>query len=374
MIVFLSVFPPFRGGISRFGDHVLSELKKHSSIRALNYKKQYPSLLFPGKTQLDLEIKDHESLRWVHPYNPFQWFRDLPKGDQKEPITHFIYTHWHPFFIPSTLALIKKIKKRNPNCTISGLIHNVLPHETFPFQYELVESLFTKSDRLFTLSTEGSQSVSIFSSHKHKTRQLFHPIYESTESNFTKNELRSKWEVPENATVLLFFGLIREYKGLSLLIEAFNKAADARPDLYLCIAGEFYEPQDYYEDQLRPELSDRVTILNKFLSKEEASEMFRLSDVLVLPYKKATQSGVLADAIAYGLPSIVTNQPGFTDYLIDGYNGIVLKTQESNELANELFRIDKKSLEKYRANTLSLQKKYNWETFGKDLFKLLQEI
>lgn len=373
MIVFLSVFPPFRGGISRFGDHVLSELKKHSSILAFNYKKQYPALLFPGKTQLDLEHKKHESIRVIHPYNPFYWFRALPI-EVEEPLTHFIYTLWHPFFIPSTLALIRKIKKRNPNCTISGLIHNVLPHETFPFQYELVEALFNKSDRLFTLSTEGSQSVSIFKKHPKKTRQLFHPIYESNESEFNKNDLRKKWGIPENATVLLFFGLIREYKGLSLLIEAFNEAADVRPDLYLCIAGEFYESQSHYEDQLRPELSNRVKIINKFLTQEEASDMFRLADVLVLPYKKATQSGVLADAIAYGLPSIVTNQPGFTDYITDGYNGVVLETQSAYQLAKALKHLDKKSLENYRANTLTLQKKYNWETFGQDLFKHLEEI
>src|SRR5690606_27041589 len=142
-----------------------------------------------------------------------------------------------------------------------------------------------------------------------KVVQLYHPIYESLPIDSDKTKLRTKWGIPENAFVVLFFGLIREYKGLSLLIEAFNKVAEQRKDVHVLVAGEFYEPQSEYEEQIQPEYMHRVHIYNQFLSNEEAGEVLTLADVLTLPYKHATQSGVLADAIAYELPAIATNQP-----------------------------------------------------------------
>lgn len=372
MISFLSVFPPFRGGISRFSDHVFEELKKYNTVHAINYIRQYPRILFPGKTQLLSEKKAHDSKRLIHAYNPINWLNF--KFQQEDSFSHFIYSQWHPFFIPSTLAVIKKVQKHSPQVKISGIVHNVLPHESFPIQNQLVSALFRKTDTIFTLSSQGSGAAQLISTSSGKIKQLFHPIYEKQVILTEKSTLRKLYGIPENANVLLFFGLIREYKGLSILIEAFNKIAETRKDMYLLIAGEFYEPQNEYEEQIRPEFMDRVQIKNYFLSDKEAAEILTLSDILILPYKSATQSGVLADAIAYGLPAIATNEPGFNDFIENDRSGIIMKTRTSEELAQILLQIKFSDLEIFRNNLENVKSKFSWLQFGEELFQELYKI
>ncbi|TNE73505.1 glycosyltransferase [bacterium] len=373
MIGFLSVFPPYRGGISRFSDYVLHELNQYEKTIPINYSKQYPSLLFPGKTQLDAHFKGHSSVRFLHAYNPLNWFKSID-GILDEPVSHLIYTHWHPFFTPSTLSFIKRVKRKHPHVKVSGIVHNVLPHEKFPFQETLVNQLFKKSDRVFTLSTQGSGAMQQFDGNLDKVVQLYHPIYEAQPIQADKPNLRKKWGIPEDAFVVLFFGLIREYKGLSLLIEAFNKVAEQRKDIHVLVAGEFYEPQSEYEEQIQPEFMNRVHIYNQFLSNEEAGEVLSLADILTLPYKHATQSGVLADAIAYELPAIATNQPGFTDFITHENNGIILKEYNSDELADVLRKINLTRIADLRAGLKDLKQRFSWQMFGEELFKKLSEI
>jgi len=372
MICFLSVFPPFRGGISRFSDHVLQELKMYDSVLAVNYSKQYPSFLFPGKTQLLENAEQHESIPLIHSYNPLAWFTHQEEFEKS--CSHIIFSHWHPFFTLSTIAAINQIKKHNPSVTVSCLIHNVLPHEKFPLQKLLVNKLFSKTDRLITLSTQGTNAIQVFPKQIDKVKQLFHPIYEKIENEINRNEKREEWGIPQNAFVILFFGLIREYKGLSLLIDAFNKIAEDRPDAFLLVTGEFYESQQSYEEQIRPDFNNRVLIKNCFLSDSEAAEVLSLSDILVLPYKSATQSGVLADAIAYNLPAIATNQPGFTDFIENGKSGIIMESQESEELATILLNINQEKLDYFKKNMVEVQSKFSWKQFGEELFQEVCKI
>jgi len=372
MICFLSVFPPFRGGISRFSDHVLQELKNYDSVLAVNYSKQYPNLLFPGKTQLLENAEKHESLPLIHSYNPLVWFSN--KEEFELPCSHIIFSHWHPFFTLSTLAAIHQIRKKNPSVSVSCIIHNVLPHEKFPFQNFLVKTLFSKTDKLITLSTQGSNAMQVFPEQVDKVRQLFHPIYERSAKDLNRNEIREHWGIPQDAFVILFFGLIREYKGLSLLIEAFNKIAETRTDAFLLVTGEFYESQQSYEEQIRPDFNSRVLIKNCFLSDSEAGEVLTMSDVLVLPYKAATQSGVLADAIAYNLPAIATNQPGFTDFIQNGKSGIIMKSQDSEELATILLNLSNDKLNYFRENMAEVQLKFSWKQFGEEIFQEVCKI
>ncbi len=367
MIAFLSVFPPFRGGISRFSDHVLHQLQLHDSVVPINYIRQYPSLLFPGKTQLDPNQLRHHSIRFLHAYNPINWLKSTQTILPSAP-NHFIYTHWHPFFVPSTLSMIVRLRKWNPEIRISGIVHNVLPHEPFPLQEKLVSTLFEQSDRIFTLSTQGSQALSVFKQASNKSIQLFHPIYEHNETVADRKTLRQNWKIPENAFVFLFFGLIREYKGLSLLIEAFNEIAEQRGDIHLVVAGEFYEPQTDYEEQIQPEFQHRVHIHNHFLSNQEVAEVLSLSDVLVLPYKRATQSGVLADAIAYNLPAIATNEPGFTDFLTDKVNGLIMKERNTEELIRNMLALNLQHVSQLKEGMKHMKHQFSWERFGKELF------
>ena len=372
MICFLSVFPPFRGGISRFSDHVFQELKKYDSVLAVNYSKQYPSLLFPGKTQLLKNAVDHESIPLIHSYNPLSWFQH--REELEKSCSHIICSHWHPFFTLSTIAIINQIKKHNPSVTITCLIHNVLPHEKFPFQKLLVKTLFSKSDRLITLSTQGSMAMQVFPKQVEKVKQLFHPIYEKNGNAINRNEKRDEWGIPQNAFVILFFGLIREYKGLSLLIEAFNKIAENRPEAFLLVTGEFYESQIFYEEQIRPDFNNKFLIKNSFLTDAEAAEVLSLSDILVLPYKSATQSGVLADALAYNLPAIATNQPGFTDFIDNGKSGIIMESQDSDELASILLNLNQEKLDFFKGNMAEVQAKFSWKQFGEELFQEVCKI
>jgi glycosyltransferase involved in cell wall biosynthesis len=231
-----------------------------------------------------------------------------------------------------------------------------------------VSTLFNQTDRIFTLSTQGTQALEAIKASRDKSVQLFHPIYEHHENVEDKKTLRNNWGIPENAFVLLFFGLIREYKGLSLLIEAFNSIAEERNDIHLVVAGEFYESQLEYEEQIQPEFQHRVHIHNHFLSSQEVAEILSLSDVLVLPYKHATQSGVLADAIAYNLPAIATKQPGFTDFLTDEVNGLIMKERTVDELINKIKSLNSQKLDQLKGGMTNLRQLFSWERFAKELF------
>lgn len=365
MIHFLSVFPPYRGGISKFSRHLADTLKLQSACTTINYTKQYPDFLFPGKTQFDPSNDWLADKNLFHPYNPYKWNKTVNLILNEDPEI-FLYTHWHPFFIPSNRHLLKKVKKKRPKCKRVGIIHNVLPHEAFPFQKRLLAELFKQTDHAIFLSKQ-TESEFLTLGVDCKTTTLFHPVYPREIPAVNRVDLRRKWSIPEDKIILLFFGLIRPYKGLDVFLTALKESQFKNNEIHAVIAGEFYDSKEKYLNLIPADDKSRITLIDRFTTEEEAAELFKLSDALVLPYKTASQSGLTADAIYAGLPVIASDLLGISSYITDGVHGLLVKPDDIISLSNTLFSITLENLKKLSANLPDLANTLSWPRFTSEL-------
>lgn len=370
MISFLSVFPPYRGGIAKFSDSLYRQLNLQTEISPFSFKKLYPSLLFPGTSQtLEKGTQDYAS-RIFHPYQPLNWNKTADRilADNPDCI---LYSYWHPFFAPAYNKVLSRCKKKKPSLVTVGIAHNIMPHEYFPFKKYLTEKLLDKNDLTVLLSeqTEGD-FLKLDTSSAYK--KLFHPIYKLDKPSQNNAELRKKYGFEENDRIVLFLGLIRDYKGVDLLIEALNHIDLDSTNIKPFIVGEFYTNKAALLDDIKEEYRDLYTIKDEFVSDKAMGEILSISNLLVLPYKKASQSGVLANAIYFNLPSLVSDQPGLREHLIHGYNGLIFKANNARDLQNNIHTYFEENLQKKLSRNLEpLKRDLSWEKFG---HKLLQSI
>lgn len=374
MISFLSVFPPFRGGIARFSDYLYKNLGSVREIDAVNFKTLYPKLLFPGTTQYEEPRVPSYAGEVMHSYNPLIWKKTAQLIAKDKPEILLI-SYWHPFFIPGFNSVIKRVRKTSPSTKVVTIAHNVLPHESFPFSEKLMRSFFHNNDLVITLSSQTEQEFKTLDVNT-KTVKLFHPIYETTLPTQPKEELRAKYGFKSNDQIILFFGLIRAYKGLDVLIKALNNIDIIKNKFKPLIVGEFYDDKQKYIDLINPHHKDAYTIIDRFVSNEESAEIMSISDLLVLPYKTASQSGVLADALNFNLPSIVSNHPGVTEYLKHGVNGLIFESENIEMLQHKLTQyFENEGLQqKIKENVTDLKGELSWKTFTLELDKYLDNL
>ncbi len=371
MISILSVFPPYRGGIANFSDYLYQNLQKQVDVTAFNYSYLYPPFLFPGKSQYisDADGNDY-AYRILHSYNPFNWANAANEILTSEPEV-LIVCYWHPFFAPALLKVISQVKRKNPELPVYLLAHNVVPHETFPFGATLSKKLLTKADKLILLSQK-----SIDEAHKLNVSTdiipLFHPVYEQRLPSLTQNELRTKHGFSNKDKIFLFFGLIRPYKGLDLLIEALNDLDLEKHRIRPLIVGEFYTDKSSLLSRIKTSHKHLYTIEDRFVSDEEMAEYFTLSDALVMPYRSASQSGILANAINFHLPTIVTNLKGLTEHVEHQNTAFIIQKEQVKELREAMLTFtNKDTLNSIKKALIPLKKQLSWKTFTD---RLLEEI
>lgn len=337
MISFISVFPPYRGGISNYSDYLYRHLQQRTPVYPVNFRKLYPGLLFPGKTQfMEVPVEEYAE-RKLHSYAPFNWFRTGNEITAREPDV-LLFSYWHPFFIPAFKRIIKQVRKRRPEVRVYTIAHNVTPHEGFPFAKPLMSSFFNLNDQVVVLSGQTEKEYHKLGCAAPVSR-IFHPVYDRKAPEESKEILRRRYGFEEDDRIPLFFGLIRDYKGLDVLIRSLNQLDLNKLRIRPLIAGEFYTNKAPYLDLIREEHKERYTIIDRFVSPREADEIFSLSDVLVLPYKTASQSGVFNDALNFQLPSIVSDHPGLTEYLDHGENGLIFESENTEQLSGLLHDI-----------------------------------
>lgn len=337
MISFLSVFPPYRGGIAKFSDFLYQHLKDSVEVKAYNFTNLYPSLLFPGKSQF-LDSRDTEreySNRLLHSWNPLNWKRTANEIISDDP-EHLLISYWHPFFAPAFIRIITQIKKKSPKTTISILAHNVLPHEKFPFGKYLSRRLLKKADHIIVLS-EQSRSEARSLNYDNKVIKLFHPVYEQKFPDHSKSDLKKQYGFSDEEFVLLFFGLIRPYKGLDLMIEALNEIDLEKEHIRPFVVGEFYMDKETVLSGIKEEHRKFYTIIDRFVNDNEMAEVLTLSDAMIMPYRSATQSGILANAINFKLPCIVSNIDGLTEHIKSGKSALVFPSENITELKHAIF-------------------------------------
>jgi len=371
VISFLSVFPPYRGGIARFSDYLYQHIAGHETINAFNFKKLYPDLLFPGTTQFSKEGETGYGTRVLHSYNPLSWNSSAEQIAEDQP-DWLLISYWHPFFIPACNRIIKKLKKISPQTKTAAIAHNVKPHESFPFSKLLMKRFFELNDLVVTLSQQTGQELSRLADIQHHI-QLFHPVYDIRPPAEPKEELKKKYGFTPDERVVLFFGLVRSYKGLDILIDAMKKIDLNKYRIRILVAGEFYDEKEKYTASIQAGQKQNFTILDRFVTQQEASEIFKLSDLLVLPYKTASQSGVLADALNFELPAVVSNHPGLTEFIRDEKNGMIFENKNADALAAKIqkFFSDETLRDSMRSELGKLKQQLSWENFT---LQLLNEL
>jgi glycosyltransferase involved in cell wall biosynthesis len=322
---------PYRGGISHFTQMLAAAMQTEHETLIVSFTRLYPSLLFPGRTQFEEKgwrVKV-DSTRVIDSINPLSWKRAARVVSEFQPDL-VVIQWWHPFFAPAFRFVVSGIQRsRGTPCVY--LCHNVLPHESGRFDRFVIRWALGKADGCLVQSEEDLRTLQSLLPRVPVTVHP-HPMYtQFAVGEMTKEEARR--HLCLDGRVLLFFGLIRPYKGLRTLLTAFALIA-ARLDATLLVVGEFYEDRKPYDALVASlGIGSRLRIIDRYIPDDEVGIYFRAADLVVLPYKSATQSGITQTAFAFGRPVVVTAVGGLPDVVDHGVTGYVVPPEDPPALA-----------------------------------------
>lgn len=335
-IILIGPAYPYRGGNALFVTHTYESLKNHFDVKIYNYKLLYPSFLFPGTTQFDRskeQVFKVPSERVVNSINPFNWFK-VAGLLKKENADLVVFDWWHPFFGLCHGMISFLIRKKYDN-KILFITENVVSHEANAIDKFLTRIGLMSASKFLALSGIVEKEVQQYSKGKkvYRSELPVYDCYKQTEIIVVK-KLKEELGFAEDSLVLLFFGYVRKYKGLDILIEAFPKILSENPKARLMIVGEFYDdPKEYFELIKKCKIDDKVKVINQFVPNEDVGKYYQAADVVILPYRSATQSGILNVAYGFYKPVIVTDVGGLAEFVDEGKTGFVVKPNSPEAIA-----------------------------------------
>lgn len=336
----------------------------------LSFSLQYPSLLFPGKTQLSTEAAPANLRIYsdINSVNPLNWVQTGLKY-RKARYDVVVFRYWMSFMAPA-FGTIARIIKGNGHTRILAITDNVIPHERKFFDSAFTRYFLPVCDGFLTMSEAVKQDLANLKLHK-PTVYVPHPMYDTFGPALSKEEARKQLGWTNQRTVL-FFGFIRKYKGLSLLLEAMADERVRSLNLKLVIAGEFYEDKKPYLEQItRLNLQDHVQVCDDFIPNSQVSAYFCASDVVVQPYLNATQSGVTQIAYYYNKPMIVTNVGGLAELVPHNKVGFVCGV-DAAEIADCMYRFYTEQREDAFSRAAETEKqRFTWDNLCRELLNLV---
>lgn len=326
-IIILGTAWPYRGGLSAFNERLARQYQQEGhEVEIVTFTLQYPSFLFPGKTQYSEEPapEDLKITRKLNAINPFSWIRTGLYIKRQKPdlvITKF----WLPFMAPA-LGTANRVAKHKGTRRIS-ILDNLIPHEKRPGDKLFAKYFVNSVDGMVAMSKSVLADVDLFDPGHKKPRTFCpHPLYDHYGATISRKEALDLIGLRENKHYVLFFGFIRDYKGLDLLLEAMADERMEQMGVKLIVAGEFYgDPKPYMEQIKRLDLSSRVVMHTDFIPDHEVNRYFCAADLVAQPYKTATQSGVTQIAFHFEKPMLVTNVGGLPEIVPDGKVGFVVE-------------------------------------------------
>jgi glycosyltransferase involved in cell wall biosynthesis len=336
---------PLRGGIAHHVYWLKQELTARGhSVQVISFRKLYPSILFPGTTEIDTSrLKlDAGASALLAPLNPLTWLRAIKAVKSFAPDV-VVFEWWQPFFGPLAGTILRALGKSGFRCVME--CHNVVPHEGSPIDRLLSKYAFSPVDYFIAHSRRDAEELGRIAADR--------PIKVSplpTVEEFSAAETGAR-----GGRTILFFGKVRKYKGLGVLLRAMPKVL-SEVACELLIAGEFYEPVARYEQMISAMgIGESVRVMNRYVANEEVPAVFARADVLVLPYVSASQSGVARIAFSNGLPIIASKTGGLSDIIEEGVNGLFFEPGNSDDLARQIVAYFKNNLgpafaEKIRAS------------------------
>lgn len=365
---------PYRGGLASFNERMSQSLQEEGhEVSLITFSLQYPSILFPGKTQYSdaPPPKGLKIRRLVNAINPFNWVIVGWKLAKLRPDI-VIVRFWLPFMGPS-LGTISRIIRRNKHTKIIGLIDNIIPHEK-----RIGDTIFTK---YFTGSVDGflAMSKSVLAGLNRfdtkKPRVLSpHPMFDNFGEKISRSDALERLGLSPNHTYLLFFGFVRKYKGLDILLDALPSVIKEFPSLRLIIAGEYYDDEEKYRSHIRQnKLEEHCIVFNKFISDSEVKFFFCASEALVLPYKSATQSGVTQISYHFDTPMIISNVGGLAEHFDHMQEGLICQPN-AESVAQGILKLCRDEIYKDMSKYIETSKqKFSWQTFTKSLLRVFDK-
>jgi glycosyltransferase involved in cell wall biosynthesis len=366
---------PLRGGISNFNTALSRNLSSSGhQVTILSFSMQYPGFLFPGTSQVEPgdPPSDISILPLINSLNPISWNRSARKIRKLEPDLVIIH-HWMPFMAMSLGAIVRKIQKKG-TCPVIAVCHNVIPHEKHAGWKILSRRVLKNCDGFVVLSRSVLQDLNLFTDSSMKVF-VPHPVYDIFGEPVSREEAARYLGLDPGGKYLLFFGLVRKYKGLDLLLKAFAGLKDEIRDLKLIVAGEFYTGKEEYME-LAGELSigENILIRDQFIPAGEVKYYFSLADLVVQPYRTATQSGISQIAYHFGNPMLVTDVGGLSEIVPDQEAGYVTPVDEKAiESAIRDFFMNDRAAE-FRKNVRKEKGRFTWDAMSKAILELASMI
>jgi D-inositol-3-phosphate glycosyltransferase len=388
-IVIVGTAYPLRGGIAHYIALLREALVRRGHVvRILTFKRQYPKILFPGKSQEEADsgakqtsVARQEQLRAtdivIDSINPLSWFRAGAIAAKFKPDL-ILFKYWMPFFAPA-YGVIARVAKRiaktrgQKEPQIVFIADNVIPHEKRPGDMQLTRFAFRAVD-FFIVHSDAVERELLQVDPQAKHVKLPHGIFEIFGQAVSREDARRALNLPQEAPVILFFGYIRKYKGLDILLRAVPTLLERMPELRVVIAGEFYSNEAEHRSLITslgiPEKN--LLLATDYIPNEEVAKYFAASNVVVLPYRSATQSGIVPIAYQFDRSVIVTDVGGLRESVTDGVSGLIAREATPGAIAENVLRFFEEQFEsRLAAGVAEQKKKYSWDAFAEGLEKLM---
>jgi len=363
---------PYKGGISHYTGLLVRALKASYEVECISYSLQYPKILFK-KEQRDygnktFEIKDTHFI--INTANPFNWGKAAREIKKLKPDL-VIAQWWHPYFAPCYQAMFRALK----GIPVFLTCHNVLPHERFPMDRLLSKGTLKKAAGCIVHSKEDEADLKAMLPSMPYKRNM-HPTYNAFKlKGMSREEARAALGIGANEKVLLFFGLVRKYKGLKYLIEAAPQCAAALDELKICVVGDFGDAKQEYMSLIEGSgARDCFMIRDGYVPDAEVEPYFAAADLCICPYISATQSGIVQIAFGFGVPVVATDVGGLPEAVCDKKTGYIVPPGDSAALSQAVisFFKDDKAAE-FKENIKADEKRFSWENMVHTIEELYKE-
>ncbi len=355
---------PYKGGLASFNERMAQALQEQGhEVDIITFTLQYPGFLFPGKTQLSSEVAPAglNITQAINSVNPLSWLKVGRRLKKSKPDL-IIIKYWLPFMGPC-FGTILRMAKGNKHTRVISVLDNVIPHEKRPGDNAFTKYFLKPVDAFVSMSQEVLQDLRSFT----KTKPAVfspHPVYDNYGDALPEAAARKHLGLDTDAKYILFFGFIRKYKGLDILLEAMADERIKAAGIKLIVAGEYYGDKEMYEAQIaRLNISEQLHLYTDFIPNSEVKYYFSAADAVVQPYRTATQSGISQIAYHFEKPMIVTNVGGLPEIVPNGKVGYVTEVS-STAIADAILKLYAAShIESFKAGIIEEKKKYSWDYF-----------
>lgn len=374
-IIIIGTAYPLKGGLASFNERLAKALnsEKDIEVELYTFSLQYPSFLFPGKTQYSDDLKP-QNLKInikINSINPLNWIKVGREISNLKPDLILI-KYWLPFMGPCFGTILRQVKK-NKHTKVISILDNVVPHEKRPGDRVFTKYFLKPVDSFISMSHEVLRDLRTYEPEKPALYSP-HPVYDNYGDLINKQKAKKMLGISNVEKAILFFGFIRKYKGLDILLDAMSDERIKEMGVKLIIAGEYYGDKEFYEQKINDlNLQDQLILHTGFISNDEVDVYFSAADCVVQPYRSATQSGISQIAYHFEKPMIVTNVGGLPEIVPNEKVGFVTEVN-SKAIADAILRFYKEEKELEFIENIKVEKQqYQWSYFVENIFKMYQE-